>query len=57
MIMFEQKLKDHLKKELGEDVVLEIPPDFSMGDYALTCFALAKIQNKKRSQCAKGFVR
>ena len=40
--MFEQKLKDHLKKELGEDVVLEIPPDFSMGDYALPCFTFAK---------------
>jgi len=26
MMMFEQKLKDHLKKELGEDVVLEIGP-------------------------------
>ena len=57
MIMFEQKLKDHLKKELGEDVVLEIPPDFSMGDYALTCFTFAKKLKKNPNQIAQDFVK
>ncbi len=38
----EQKIKNALKKILQRDIVLEIPPDSSLGDYAFPCFSLAQ---------------
>ncbi|MBI2565106.1 arginine--tRNA ligase [Candidatus Woesearchaeota archaeon] len=44
--MFEQELKELIKKHLKQDVELEVPPDQSMGDYALACFPFAKLLKK-----------
>ncbi len=44
-----------LKKELNQDVesLLEIPPDASLGDYALPCFTLTKAFKKSPQEIAQ----
>jgi len=49
---FKAEIEKLLKKEVGE-VSLEIPPDSSMGDYALPCFSLAKALKKNPVEIAK----
>ncbi len=48
--MFKEKLIQLIKKQVGEEIDLEIPPKRELGDYSLACFQLAKnykkIQNK-----------
>ena len=51
--MFKEKLLKHLKAAVKGEIVLEIPPDSSMGDYALACFPLAKILKKNPKQIAE----
>jgi arginyl-tRNA synthetase len=46
---FQKELQTFLKKELKSDILLEVPPDPRLGDFALPCFALAK-QMKKAPQ-------
>ncbi len=46
---FQEELQAFVKKELKTDIALEIPPDSSLGDFALPCFPLAK-QMKKAPQ-------
>lgn len=43
---FREKLSEHLRKTLKEEIKLEVPPDPSLGDAALPCFAFAKTQKK-----------
>ncbi|MDP4012908.1 MAG: arginine--tRNA ligase [Candidatus Nanoarchaeia archaeon] len=49
---FKTEIEKQLKKEVGE-VNLEIPPDFSLGDFALPCFSLAKILKKNPNDIAR----
>ena len=44
-----------LKKEIKQEVtsLLEVPPDPSLGDYALPCFTLAKTYKKAPQDIAK----
>ncbi len=49
---FKAEIEKLLKKEVG-DVKLEIPPDSSMGDYALPCFSLAAALKKNPVEIAK----
>ena len=41
-----------LKKEVGEKVELEVPPQPDMGDYAFPCFSLAKVYKKNPNEIA-----
>jgi len=50
---FEKEIKKVLKKEIKQDVSLEIPPDPSLGDYALPCFQLAPQLKKAPNDIAK----
>ncbi len=52
---FKKELVNILKKELNQDVesLLEIPPDPSLGDYALPCFTLAKALKKPPQEIAQ----
>ena len=52
-MIFHDKLEVFLKKELKQELTLEIPPDLAMGDAALPCFALAKAKKKPPQQVAK----
>lgn len=49
---FRAEIEKLLKKEVGE-VKLEVPPDSSMGDFALPCFSIAKILKKNPVELAK----
>ncbi len=47
MDIFRKKIENELKKLTGlKEVVLEIPPDKEMGDYAFPCFELAKKEKR-----------
>ena len=48
----EEEIKKVLKKILGYDVDLEIPPDSKLGDYAFPCFSLAKKFKKNPHEIA-----
>ena len=52
---FKKELVNILKKELGQDVesLLEVPPDPSLGDYALPCFTLAKTLKESPQEIAQ----
>ncbi|HME87476.1 MAG TPA: arginine--tRNA ligase [Candidatus Nanoarchaeia archaeon] len=50
---FRQIIADALKKELGKDIVLEVPPDAAMGDFAYPCFELSKEMKKSPMQIAQ----
>lgn len=49
---FRAEIEKLLKKEVGE-VKLEVPPDSSMGDFALPCFEFAKTLKKNPVEIAK----
>ena len=51
--MFEQEIVNALKKSVKGEVILEVPPDPTLGDYAFPCFSLAKEQKKNPVQIAK----
>ena len=48
----ELEIKKELKKILGQDVTLEIPPESMLGDYAFPCFSLAKQFKKSPNEIA-----
>lgn len=52
---FKKEIDNLLKKELKYEVydLIEIPPDYSLGDYALPCFTLAKQLKKNPVQIAQ----
>lgn len=51
--MFEEEIKKILKKITGlKEIVLEIPPDDSLGDYSFPCFGLAKQQKRNPTEIA-----
>lgn len=49
----DKEIKEALKKILKEDVILEIPTDSKLGDYAFPCFGLAKKLKKNPSEIVK----
>jgi arginyl-tRNA synthetase len=49
---FEDEIKE-LLKEYEENIILEIPPEPNMGDYAFPCFNLAKQLKKSPAEIAK----
>ena len=49
---FKEEIIKALKKEIKEEISLEIPPDSSLGDYALPCFSLAKTFRKNPNEVA-----
>lgn len=51
--MFEKEIKSCLKKHIKGEFLLEIPPNPSMGDFALPCFQLAKKFKKSPVEIAK----
>lgn len=51
--MFKEEIISALSKHVEGDVVLESPPDSSMGDFAFPCFALAKSLKKNPVEIAK----
>jgi len=50
---FQEQLQDFIKKAIKTDIPLEIPPDSSLGDFALPCFQLAKQMRKAPPLIAK----
>ncbi len=50
---FEKEIAILLKKKVKGEVVLEVPPDPSLGDYAFPCFGLAKEFKKNPQQIAQ----
>ncbi|MDD3284602.1 MAG: arginine--tRNA ligase [Patescibacteria group bacterium] len=53
---FQNEIKNLLKKSgIKSDIFLEIPPNREMGDYAFTCFNLAKEYKKSPIDIAKNF--
>jgi arginyl-tRNA synthetase len=50
---FQDDLQKLLAKELKVDIVLEVPPDPALGDFALPCFPLAKTLKKAPPVIAK----
>jgi len=54
--MFKQQIIEALKKEIPGDIVLEVPPDSSLGDFAFPCFHLAKTLKKSPVEIAKDLV-
>lgn len=46
MFGFPDEIKKLLQKHLQQDLVIEIPPDQTLGDYAVPCFPLAKEMRK-----------
>jgi arginyl-tRNA synthetase len=51
-MIFEDDIKE-LLKEYSENVILEIPPDPKLGDYAFPCFGLAKQLKKSPAEIAR----
>src|SRR3989344_9248576 len=49
---FKEQIEEAVKKEVKEDISLEIPPDPSLGDYALPCFKLCRIYKKSPNEIA-----
>lgn len=54
---FKDDLQAFLKKELKTEILLEVPPDAALGDFALPCFALAKQFRKAPQEIAKELAR
>jgi len=50
---FQDELRELLKKEFKADIILEVPPDSKMGDFAMPCFQLAKTLKKAPPQIAQ----
>lgn len=50
---FEEEIK-RLLKSCSKEIILEIPPDPELGDYAFPCFALAKTTKKNPAEIARG---
>lgn len=55
--MFKKELEKLLKLETGEDLILAIPPNSEMGDFALACFSLTKKLSKPPVEIAKDIVK
>ncbi|MFH0867926.1 MAG: arginine--tRNA ligase, partial [Candidatus Woesearchaeota archaeon] len=53
MDMFKEQIIKALRKEVKEDIELEVPPKPEMGDYAFPCFSLAKVYKKNPAEIAK----
>ncbi len=51
--MFKEKLIQLIKKQVGEEIDLEIPPQRELGDYSLACFQLAKKLKKSPKEIAE----
>ena len=49
---FKEEITKVLKKELNQEVNLEIPPNYTLGDYAFPCFSLSNIYKKDPKQIA-----
>src|SRR3989339_2190937 len=51
---FKDAIINILKKATGQkEIIIEVPPDPSMGDYAFPCFSLAKVYKKNPVDIAK----
>lgn len=50
---FKKQIEKAIKEEVKADISLEIPPDSSLGDYALPCFKLCKIYKKAPNEIAQ----
>ncbi len=50
---FKQAIINILKKQVKQEIALEIPPDSKLGDYAFPCFSLAKKLKKNPVEIAK----
>jgi len=50
---FKEQIEKAIKEEVKADIGLEIPPDSSLGDYALPCFKLCKIYRKAPNEIAQ----
>ena len=57
MVDFKAEIKKIFKKYTSVEVPIEIPPDASMGDYAVPCFPLAKELKKAPPQIARNLVK
>jgi arginyl-tRNA synthetase len=51
--MFEKEIIKALQKQVKGDIVLEVPPDPNLGDFAFPCFQLAKSLKKSPVEIAK----
>ncbi len=51
--MFEEEIRAALEKQVKGDIVLEVPPDPKLGDFAFPCFSLAKEWKKSPGQIAE----
>ncbi len=51
--MFQQEIKDCLKKVVKDEICLEVPSDPFLGDFAFPCFQLAKKLKKSPADIAK----
>ena len=49
---FKKEIVKSLKKEIKEEINLEVPPEPSLGDYAFPCFSLSKKLKKSPSEIA-----
>ncbi len=54
---FKRNIADVLKKVLKQEVVLEVPPNPELGDFAFPCFGLAKELKKNPIEIAKDLVK
>ena len=52
-MIFKEQIEKEIKKEVKADISLEIPPDSSLGDYALPCFKLCKAYKKSPNEIAE----
>ncbi|MBN2421385.1 arginine--tRNA ligase [Candidatus Woesearchaeota archaeon] len=52
-----QNITDALHKILKKDIVLEVPPDSALGDYAFPCFNLAKEMRKAPPLIAQDLIK
>lgn len=50
---FRKSITDALKKETTADIILEVPPNPDLGDFAFPCFLLAKEHKKNPAQIAQ----
>lgn len=53
MNKFKQAIAVLLKKQVKQEILLEIPPNPKLGDYAFPCFSLAKKEKKNPVEIAK----
>lgn len=53
MDKFQEEITNFLKKEVKQEISLEVPPKPELGDYAFPCFNLAKILKKNPNEIAK----